>query len=64
MYKPDFFAKILVKKSWVQLIHQTIAFRVSKLACKGHKLTENLQRLLLSVEVVGLKEPFVCIFWF
>ena len=41
-YKPHLFAEILSQKSRVQLIHKTIAFRGSKPACKGHKLTESL----------------------
>ena len=38
MYKPHLFAEILSQKSRVRLIHETIALKGSKLACRGHKL--------------------------
>ena len=47
MHKPYLFAEILGQKSWVQLIHKIFAFRGSKLACEGQKLTENLQLKLV-----------------
>ena len=43
MYKPHLFAEILSQKSRVRLIHETIALKGSKLACRGHKLVTHPQ---------------------
>ena len=77
MYKPHLFAEILSKKSRVRLVHETIALKGSKLACRGHKLnwkpSAKKKKLNILKPVVDhcfqqkwwlLKEPFVCIFRF
>lgn len=38
LYKPHLFAEILGQNSWVRFKHETIAFRGSKLACKGSQI--------------------------
>ena len=50
MYKPHLFAEILSQKSWVRLIHETIALKGSKLACLMKYLSKSWINFVLYLE--------------
>ena len=58
MYKPHLFAQVSGQKLWVRLIHETIAFTGSKLACRGHK--SELINLLMSLQIHNIRFRQVC----